>query len=348
MAVAALDQRNRQVLLAVIAEYVETGEPVGSRAVARRHIRGLSPATIRNAMADLEELGYLVQPHTSAGRVPTDAAYRFYVDHLQRVPWVSGKAPAVAPPAVVPHADAADRLMAETPARLSSGTHMMGVLLAPPLKHTALDRIELVALDGERSLAVLVTDTGWVTARPLAASPRGGSEELREMGRALTRRFRGKTFQEILDDLTTPADPLDPLWTRSRSVLDEVVALLRDRTLYISGATNMLDHPDLSDTATLRSVLRAFEDKARLVDLLSRMAQDRGLHVMIGSENPVEDMRGCSLITSTYSYRDQVLGVLGVVGPRRMPYAEVISVVDEAARLVSNSLSRVRQQLYLP
>jgi heat-inducible transcriptional repressor len=168
------------------------------------------------------------------------------------------------------------------------------------------------------------------------------------MGRALTRRFRGKTFQEILDDLTTPADPLDPLWTRSRSVLDEVVALLRDRTLYISGATNMLDHPDLSDTATLRSVLRAFEDKARLVDLLSRMAQDRGLHVMIGSENPVEDMRGCSLITSTYSYRDQVLGVLGVVGPRRMPYAEVISVVDEAARLVSNSLSRVRQQLYLP
>jgi heat-inducible transcriptional repressor len=347
-AAPALDQRSRQVLLSVIAEYVETGEPVGSRAIARRHIRGLSPATIRNAMADLEEMGYLVQPHTSAGRVPTDAAYRFYVDHLQRVPWVAGQAPAVGPPAVVPHTEAAERLMAETPARLSSGTHMMGVLLAPPLKHTALDRIELVALDEERALAVLVTETGWVTARPLAAIPRGGTEELREMGRALTRRFRGKTFQEILDDLTRPADPLDPLWTRSRNVLDEVVAMLRDRTLYISGATNMLDHPDLSEPATLRSMLHAFEDKARLVDLLSRMAEEQGLHVMIGGENPVAEMRGCSLITSTYTYRDQVLGVLGVVGPRRMPYTEVMSIVDETARIVSLSLSRVKQHLYLP
>ncbi len=342
-AAPTLDQRSRQVLLSVIAEYVETGEPVGSRAIARRHIRGLSPATIRNAMADLEEMGYLVQPHTSAGRVPTDAAYRFYVDHLQRVPWVAGQAPAV-----VPHAEAAERLMAETPGRLSSDTHMMGVLLAPPLKHTALDRIELVALDEERALAVLVTETGWVTARPLAAVPRGGADELREMGRALTRRFRGKTFQEILDELTRPADPLDPLWTRSRLVLDEVVAMLRDRTLYISGATNMLDHPDLSEPTTLRAMLRAFEDKARLVDLLSRMAEEQGLHVMIGGENPVEEMRGCSLITSTYSYRDQILGVLGVVGPRRMPYTEVMSIVDETARIVSISLSRVRQQLYLP
>ena len=107
MTAAPLDQRSRQVLTAVIAEYVETGEPVGSRAVARRHIRGLSPATIRNAMADLEELGYLVQPHTSAGRLPTDAAYRFYVDHLQRVPWVAGKAPAMGQPPVMPQADAA-------------------------------------------------------------------------------------------------------------------------------------------------------------------------------------------------------------------------------------------------
>jgi heat-inducible transcriptional repressor len=223
----------------------------------------------------------------------------------------------------------------------------MGVLLTPPLKHTALDRIELVALDEERALAVLVTETGWVTARPLEAAPRGG-EELREIGRTLTRRFRGKTFQEILDELTRPADPLDPLWTRSRNVLDEVVAMLRDRTLYISGATNMLDHPDLSEPTTLRSMLRALEDKARLVDLLSRMAEEQGLHVMIGAENPVEEMRGCSLITSTYSYRDQVLGVLGVVGPRRMLYTEVMSIVDETARIVSISLSRVKQHLYLP
>jgi heat-inducible transcriptional repressor len=342
----ALDQRSREVLVAVIAEYVQSAEPVGSRAIARRHLRGLSPATIRNVMADLEEMGYLSQPHTSAGRVPTDKAYRFYVDHLAHVPWIGADAEVGARP--LPHVDAAEQLMAATPARLSLRTHMTGMLLAPPLEHTALDRIELVSLGEERALAVIVTDTGWVTARAISLGARLGGEELREIGRALTRRYRGQTFRAILDDVAAPADPLDPLWTRSRSLLEQVAAVLRDRTLYMSGATNMLDQPDFSDVSSMRSLLRAFEEKAQLVDLLSRMASERGVQVMIGNENPVEDMRECSIIASIYTYRDQALGVLGVVGPRRMAYSDVISLVDETARLVSESLSRVKHQLYLP
>ena len=341
-----LDRRSREVLVAVIAEYVRTAEPVGSRAVARRHIRGLSPATIRNVMADLEEMGYLTHPHTSAGRVPTDKAYRFYVDQLERVPWVGSAQ--VAERAPMPPADAAERLMAETPSRLSQRTHMTGMLLAPPLQHTALARVELVSLGDDRALAVVVTETGWVTARAVSLSIRIPSDELREIGRSLTRRYRGKTFRQILDDMAAPADPLDPLWTRSGSILEQIVALLRDRTLYLSGATNMLDHPDLSDVGTMRSLLQAFEEKAQIIDLLSRLAAERGVQVMIGSENPLKEMRECSLIASTYTYRDQALGVLGVVGPRRMPYSDVISLVEETARLVSDSLSRVKQQLYLP
>jgi len=343
MAVPGLDQRSREVLVAVIAEYVRTAEPVGSRAVARRHMRGLSPATIRNVMADLEEMGYLTHPHTSAGRVPTDKAYRFYVDHLERVPWVGASEPSP-----MPHADAAERLMAETPGRLSQQTHMTGMLLAPPLQHTALDRIELVALGDGRALAVIVTDTGWITARTISSTSRAQGDELRETGRALTRRYRGKTFREILDDVAAPADPLEPLWTRSGSLLEQIAAHLRERTLYVSGATNLLDHPDLSDVATVRSLLLAFEEKAQLIELLSRLAGERGVQVMIGSENPVREMQECSLIASTYTYRDQALGVLGVVGPRRMAYSDVISLVDEAARLVSDSLARVKHQLYLP
>lgn len=338
-----LDQRLRQVLMAIIAEYVETAQPVGSRSISRRHIPGLSPATIRNAMADLEDLGYLTQPHTSAGRVPTDRAYRFYVDALGQVPWKTTEAPEAAPAA-----DAAERLMAGTPGLLSDGTHMTGMLLAPPLRRTALDRIELVALGEDRALAVVVTETGWVTARAITPMPRPGTEELREVGRSLTRRYRGKTFQTILDDVERPNDPLDPLWTRYRSLLDQIGGLLRDRNLYISGAINVLDHPDFSDVGTMRGLLKAFEDKARLVDLLTHMAEERGVQVVIGGENPFEEMRECSLITSTYTYRGQVLGVLGVVGPRRMPYGDVISIVDETARLVSRSLSRVQRELYLP
>lgn len=343
-----MDARHHDVLVAVIREYIDSAEPVGSRVLSKRYFPTLSPATIRNAMADLEEMGYLSQPHTSAGRVPTDKSYRFYVEHLGRVPWMGAEPTVVGRESVLPHADAAEKLMAETPARLSAGTHMTGMLLAPPLKHTALDRIELVALDEDRALVVIVTDTGWVTARSITPTPRLAAEELRETGRGLTRRYRGKTFQEIVDDMATPVDPLDPLWTRSRALLDEIVTLLRDRTLYISGATNILDHPDFADVGTVRTLLRAFEDKARIIDLLSRIAEERGVQVMIGGENPVEEMRECSLITSTYTYRDQVLGILGVVGPRRMAYSEVISLVEETARLVSSSLSRVKHQLYLP
>ena len=348
MAPPVLDQRLRQVLLAVIAEYVETAQPVGSRSVSRRHVRGLSPATIRNAMADLEEQGFLTHPHTSAGRVPTDKAYRFYVSALGKVPWKAAPAAAKTAESAAPSADAGERLMSETPTRLSDGTHMTGMLLAPPLRRTALDRIELVGLGEDRALAVVVTDTGWVTARAITPLPRPGIEELREIGRTLTRRYRGKTFQAVLDDIERPADPLDPLWTRSRGVLDQIAGLLRDRNLYISGAINVLDHPDFSDVGTMRGLLKAFEDKARLVDLLTRMAEERGVQVLIGGENPVEEMRECSLITSTYMYRGQVLGVLGVVGPRRMAYGDVISIVDETARLVSDSLSRVQRELYLP
>jgi len=343
----ALDKRGREVLMAVIAEYVKTAEPVGSRAIARRHIRGLSPATIRNVMADLEDAGYLTHPHTSAGRVPTDKAYRFYVDHLERVPWIAGPT-AVGRETPSAHVDAAEQVMADAPLHLSQRTHMTGLLLTPPLHHTALSRIELLKLSDDRALAVIVTETGWVTARPIALTARLSAEELRELGRALARRYRGQTFGQILEDVANPADPLDPLWTRSRPLVDQIVALFRERTLYLSGATHILDHPDLSDVATMRTLLHAFEDKARLIDLLSQMAGERGVQVMIGSENPLEDMRGCSIIASTYTYRDQALGVLGVVGPRRMAYSDVISLVDETARLVSYSLSRVTQQLYLP
>ena len=343
-----LDERRRQVLLAVIAEYVESAEPVGSRSIARRHMRGLSPATIRNAMADLEEMGYLSQPHTSAGRVPTDKAYRFYVDHLRGIPWGERAGAPSRESAAPSPAGGVERLMAETPAALSQGTNMTGILLAPPLQQTALDRIELVTLSEGRALAVVVTDTGWVTTQPLSVEPRQSLEDLREVGRALTRRFRGRTFQAILDEVAAPADPLDPLWTRSRSLVDQVVALLRARTLYVSGALNVLDHPDLGDVATMRRLLHAFEEKARLIDLLSQIAQERGVHVLIGAENPMEELREASLVASTYTYRGQVLGVLGVVGPRRMLYSDVISIVDETARLVSSTLSRVRPELYLP
>jgi heat-inducible transcriptional repressor len=343
----ALDTRARQVLLAVIAEYVETAEPVGSRSVARRHMRGLSPATIRNVMADLEELGYLAQPHTSAGRVPTDQAYRYYVEALGRIAWTPAAPAAARQPGRGPLG--AEQVMAEAPTRLSSSSHMTGMLLAPPLTHTVLDRLELVRLGEGQALLVLVTDSGWITTRPVTLETRHPADDPREIGRALTRKYRGRTFRAILDELAAPTDWLDPLWMRHRTLVDQIMALLRDRTLYISGAINLLDHPDFGDVATLRRLLKTFEERARLIDLLTQMARERGVQVVIGAENPVPDMQECSLITSSFMFRDQVLGVLGVVGPRRMLYSDVIGLVAETAREVSTSLARTGPEpLYFP
>src|SRR5438132_259981 len=234
-----MDARHRDVLVAVIREYVDSTEPVGSRILARRHFPNLSAATLRNVMADLEDMGYLVQPHTSAGRVPTDKAYRFYVESF---PPPSSSNVARTGDTLSQRRSGIDGFMERMSSHLSTATKLTGLLLAPPLKQTTLARVDLIPLEDDRALAVLVTDAGWVTAR----------------------------------------------------------------------------------------------------------AGGEGGNVTIGEENPVAEMRECTLITSTYLYRDQVIGILGVVGPRRLPYPEVISIVNETARHVTDALSRVRQDLYLP
>lgn len=339
-----MDARHRDVLIALIREYIDSAEPVGSRILTKRYFKSLSPATIRNVMADLEEMGYLAQPHTSAGRVPTDTAYRFYVESF----------PPASPGAARPadsrstRRSAIDSFMETTSSHLSTATRMTGLLLAPPLKRTTLARVELMPLAEDRALAVLVTDSGWITARAITLDPPLSGDEVRKIGRELARRFRGRTVEDIVEMEKSPSDPLDELHTRARDITEQILTLLRGRTLYVSGAINMLDHREFWDIETTRELLRTFEQKERLADLMAGLADDAGVRVTIGEENPYAEMRECTLITSTYMYRDQVLGILGIVGPRRLPYPEVIKVVEETARTVTEALSGVRQDLYLP
>ena len=342
-----MDTRQRDVLIAVIREYIDSAEPVGSRVLAKRHFPHLSPATIRNAMADLEDLGYLAQPHTSAGRVPTDKAYRYYVESF---PPASAPAPATVAATTLPtrRRSGIDGFMERTSSHLSDASRLTGLLLAPPLKQTMIARVDLMPLPDDRALAVVATDAGWITVREITLDGRVTSEEVRAIGRELTRRFRDRSVQEIVEMETAPADPLDALHTRARAVTEQILAMLRGRTLYVSGAINMLDHPEFWDLETTRELLRTFEQKEKLAELLTALAAESGVRVTIGDENPVTAMRECTLVTSTYMYRNQVLGILGVVGPRRLPYPEVISIVSETAQHVTEALSRVRQDLYLP
>lgn len=344
----ALSERRREVLQAVIEEHIETAEPVGSRAVAKHSHFGLSPATIRNTMADLEELGYLDQPHPSAGRVPTDKAYRFYVDILGTQARLPERETAFLRAHFTGPEVGVEQMMAATSVRLSALSGMTGVLLAPPLKQTRLASVNLIPLPNDRALAVIITEADWVTTQNLTLEPRMAPEDLRELGHQITRRFRGKTFQEILEEVAAPPDPLDPLHARMGTLVEQIFAPLRARSLYVGGAINILEHPEFLDIDTMRAIFRVFEEKERLIDLLSELADASGVCVVIGKENPFEEIQECSLVTSAYVYANQVLGILGVVGPKRMPYSRVISLVAETAGRVSESLSRYRQQLYLP
>jgi heat-inducible transcriptional repressor len=339
-----MDARQRDVLIALIREYVDSAEPVGSRVLSKRHFPHLSPATIRNVMSDLEELGYLAQPHTSAGRIPTDKAYRFYVDSFPP-PSSAGKPGGAALPT---RRSGIDGFMERTSSHLSTVTRLTGVLLAPPLAQTVIARVDVMPLEEDRALAVVATDAGWITVREIVLDPPLAAEEARNIGRELTRRFRDRSVEEIVAMESAPADPLDALHTRARGVTEQIVSMLRGRTLYVSGAINILDQPEFWNIEQMRALLRTFEQKERLADLMTALSADAGVRVTIGEENPVDAMRECTLITSTYLYRDQVLGILGVVGPRRLPYPEVMSIVNETARQVTEALSRVRQDLYLP
>jgi heat-inducible transcriptional repressor len=339
-----LGERGRQVLQAVIFEYIVTAEPVGSRQLAKKYALGLSPATIRNTMFDLEETGYLTQPHTSAGRVPTDKAYRFYVDTMSGGTSLGRMEALQLQRQVAGARSEIDDLMESTSAQLSALSRYAAVILAPPLRHTRLERVDLLPVDRDRALVVLATETGWGTSRILTLDEPVSAAELAEVARVLSEQFSGVSFQDIRARLVDPtvAPGPDRIERLAAALARRVFAALWDRNLYYSGATNILDQPEFSDIASMRAILRTFEEKRQLIELLTARASGReGVQVVIGSEMPYQEMQETSLVAAAYKYGDRVLGVLGVVGPRRMPYAKIVPLVDYTARLVSRRLTRL-------
>jgi heat-inducible transcriptional repressor len=345
--VADLSERARQVLQAVLFEYTVTAEPVGSRQLAKKYALGLSPATIRNTMADLEEMGYLSQPHASAGRVPSDKAYRHYVDGLMGTTQLARpEALRIQRQMAGPRTEI-DDLMESTSAQLSALSHYAAVILAPPLQHTRLERVDLIPVAGDRALVSLATETGWGMSRILTLEEPVPATELREVARVLTERFGGLTFQEVrgrLGDGGAPPDP-DRVARVVASVARKVFGALWDRNIYIGGTMNILEQPEFADIQAMKLILRTFEEKRQLIELLSTRAEQHGVQVVIGSEMPFQEMQETSLVAACYKYRDRVLGVLGVVGPRRMPYAKIVPLVEYTARLVSRRVSRLGHSL---
>jgi heat-inducible transcriptional repressor len=335
-----LNERERKVLQAVIDSYIQTGSPVGSGVLAKTYEFSVSSATLRNIMAELEELGYLTHPHTSAGRVPTDKGYRYYIDTLisyDRDP-VAIQEQIAETPAL--HSGDITRLMEEASQFLARLSHHTGVIVAPAEPEGRYKHIEFVRLRSSQILIIFVTNTGMVLNKLVDLDEVLSQHELNVFSAFLDEELEQWTLSEVrqrlLDRLREEKASFLRLFEQTYRASQEVHEREGEK-VFIGGASQIFDAPEFTDIEKIRALFRAFEDKYKLVKLLDKTAAAEGIKVFIGSENPYFEMQGCSLVVSNYQ-AGSVVGTLGVIGPVRMQYRQVIQVVDYTSRLLSRIL----------
>ncbi len=346
MAATALDERRRDVLRALIQLHVETGEPVGSESLSRALHRAFSPATLRNLMADLEALGYLDQPHTSAGRVPTDEGYRLYVDSMGRQPLTPGEKEAI-DAALRTREGSAEQTMERASQLLSRLSRHVGFVLAPDIARTSFRHVDLVPLAFPRILVVMVSATGLVTHKVIEFDEKLTPEDLQTCANYLNAHFAGMTLADIRARLLELMSQEKALYD---SLLKKVVALgeraFKDEgeaSVYLEGTSNILVRSEFEDLERLRALVKTFEEKGRLVRILNACLSGDGIRVLIGHENPDPDLRDLSLVTARAPIEGEEGLGLGVLGSTRMEYAHVVALVDHVARAVSEVLRRQRE-----
>lgn len=338
-----LDDRSRQVLFAVIQCHINSPGPVGSRMVTKKYSFGLSPATIRNIMSDLEEMGYLLQPHTSAGRVPTESGYRYYVDAIR----IGQQDPAAN---FVSELNLKlDRLrkdvntvLDEASRMLSSMSHYIGLTISPDTGGATLSRIELIKFRTDQLAVILFTDEGMLRNKVVSISPETSQNDLNRMADYLNSKFVGLSLNEIKNrignELREERGICDRLISEAMKISSYVFSS-SPADIYISGISEMLALPDFYDIGRIKELLRAIEDKHIIMKLLDNLAESEGTQIFIGSENPLDEMKNFSLVASTYKEGGKPVGAVGIIGPTRMNYAHAISIVDLTANFITEVLS---------
>jgi heat-inducible transcriptional repressor len=340
--------RKKEILAAIVKAHIATGQPVGSLSLAQRSSERLSSATIRNICAELEDEGYLTHPHTSAGRMPTDKGYRFYVDNMIHSTRLSESDAARINEHLLDEETlgSPERLMERTSRLLSQLSDNVGIVVSPAISKDILHHVEFVRLPDGRILAITVSNAGRVQDRVIRVEGDFTQAELNRTGRYLTENFRGWTLNEIRDELLHRMSEEKALYDQ---LLRNAVLLcsqsLQDGDqpdVFIEGASNIIAKLDFVDTERMRALFKMFEEKSRMVRILNECiesARREAVAVRIGSENQFADLHGCTVIASPCFYAgSDAVGSLGVVGPTRIEYERLISIVDYIARLFARVL----------
>lgn len=340
--VIAMEFRKRQVLQAIVDDYVSTAEPVSSRSIARKYSLGVSPATIRNEMADLEDQGYLEQPHTSAGRVPSDKGYRFYVDFLMPQGAVSEDLRSRVFMSLVEHTREVAGLVQQAARLLAEVTDCLVLVSGPELPPSPCRSIQFMPVRDGRVVAVLVSEDGLLHSASVEVPSGLAADELQHLGLLLSQQLQGITVAQLaggISRLTRELAVYEVLLLQAVEAWQGQVESGHREQVFLGGTTNLLKQPEFRDVTKAYSVLTALEQEAIARALLAASEADDGISVAIGEEMASPAIQGCSLVTSGYTRGGQTVGRIGVVGPRRMDYARVMAMVGEISRSVSMLLT---------
>lgn len=330
-----LDERKKKILKAIIANYLETGEPVGSRTISKYTDSelNLSSATIRNEMADLEEMGFIVQPHTSAGRIPTDKGYRFYVDTLmeekEEVEEAKGS--------LLERVDRMELLLKQVAKVLAYNTNYATMVTAPNYKKT-VKFIQLSQVDLSNLLAVIVVDGNIIKNQMIHVNEALENEDVLKLNILLNTFLQGASLEDInlemIQAMKVQSGEYAPILENIFQGIIEAIHEANELEIYTSGATNILKYPELGDISKTSELLEKFEDKTELTHILDETIhkngdsdEDTGIQIYIGDETSVQNMQDCSLVTATYKMPEGAKGTIGIIGPKRMDYKKVVSTL---------------------
>jgi heat-inducible transcriptional repressor len=338
---STLDPRARQLLRTLIARYIRDGEPVGSQTLARHAGLDVSPATIRNILGDLEELGLLSSPHTSAGRIPTAQGYRVFVDSLLQLrPLPDTELARLRQE--LPAGAGTQSLLGNASELLSAMSHFVGVVSAPKREAFAFRHIDFVPLEGQRVLAILVFADNDVQNRVLQTRRVYDAAELERVANYLNQHFAGRPLAEVratlVHELQAARSEMETLLAHTVELAQQALAPDDEEDVVLAGQSRLLGVQDLSDLDRLRELFEAFARKREILQLLERTLRAPGVRIFIGEETGLASLEGMSLVTAPYGAGDRVLGVLGVIGPSRMAYDRVIPVVKAAADVLGAAL----------
>lgn len=341
-----LDDRKLKILQAIIDDYISTAEPVGSRTIAKKHELGLSSATIRNEMADLEDMGFLEQPHTSAGRVPSDKGYRLYVDQLMKINDLSESDIENIRNAMDIRINELSQLIRNASVVMSQFTKYTSMAVTPHIKRSVLKAVQVVPIEPGKALVIVVTDSNIVRNNLIRVPEKITPDVIIQVSNMLNDKLKGYTLEMLKTNLLNgEAEQLTSLpYDLMRPILDGIEDLIKliDRPeIYLEGTTNILNFPEFKEVQKAKEFLSLLDEKKLMSELLNTHGNNNEIVIQIGNENVIQGIKDCSIVTASYSIDDYVIGSIGIIGPTRMEYSKVVSSLNYIRNKINQEISKL-------